>query len=129
MAQIEKQVHNKFKVFVGELNADQMIGKMADEVARFAEQNKIAAKSIGVEYLESAKNLIVTLGYRDDEEYYPIQLQSVRLGKIDAPGHDFTALEQKMAEAAQNLQNIICHELYVTENNDFLMVFMTHQNN
>jgi hypothetical protein len=129
MAQIEEQVHHKFKVFVGELNADQTVGEMANEVAAFAEQNKVAAKSIGVEYLESAKRLIITLGYRDDEESYPIQLQSVHLGKIDAPGHDFTALEQKMAEAGGKLQNIICHELYVTESNDFVMVFMTHQNN
>ncbi|MEP6925899.1 MAG: hypothetical protein ABI954_15635, partial [Pyrinomonadaceae bacterium] len=99
MAQIEEQVHHKFKVFVGELNADQTVGEMAGEVASFAEQNKVAAKSIGVEYLESAKRLIITLGYRDDETFYPIQLQSVHLGKIDAPGHDFSVLEQKMAEA------------------------------
>lgn len=127
MAQIDEQVHHKFKVFVGELNADQTVGAMAREVASFAEQNKVAAKSIGVEYLESAKRLIITLGYRDDEDFYPIQLQSVPLGKVAAPEQDFTALEQKMAEAGENLQNIICHELYVTDSNDFVMVFMTHQ--
>lgn len=127
MSHIDEQVHNKFKVFIGELDADQTVGKIADEVAAFAEQNKIAAKSIGVEYLEAAKRLVVTLGYRDDEDYYPIKLQSVPLGKLDTPGQDFAALEQKMSEAGRNLQNIICHELYVTDDHEFLMVFMTHQ--
>lgn len=127
MAQIDEQVHDKFKVFVGELNEDQTIGAMADEVSAFAEQNQIAAKSIGVEYLESIKRLIITLGYRDDEAFYPIKLQSVALGKIETPSQDFTQLEQKMAQAGQQLNNIICHELYVTDTNDFLMVFMTHQ--
>ncbi|MEW6126036.1 MAG: hypothetical protein AB1757_03150 [Acidobacteriota bacterium] len=126
MSQIESQVHNKFKVFSGELQADKTIGSLADAVAQFASDNKIAAKSIGVEYLESAKRLIITLGYRDDEEPYPIQLQSVSLGKVDASGGDFSALEQAMANASSQLGNIICHELYVTDEQDFLMIFMTH---
>lgn len=127
MAQIDQQVHNKFKVFAGELDADKSIGALAGEISTFASENKIAAKSIGIEYLEAAKRLIITIGYRDDEEHYPISVQTVPLGKIDALGSDFAALEQKMAEASQNLQNIICHELYVTDDHEFLMVFMTHQ--
>ena len=126
MSQIASQVHNKFKVFSGDLQPDKMIGGLADEVAGFARENKIAAKSIGVEYLESAKRLIITLGYRDDEEAYPIKLHSVSLGKIDAAGGDFSALEQSMAEASARLSNVICHELYVTDEQDFLMIFMTH---
>ncbi|SRR5258708_1205349 len=126
MSDIKKQVHQKFKVFVAELAPDNSIGALADEVAGFARNAKIAAKSIGVEYLESAKLLLITLGYRDDEPYYPIQLHCVSLGKIDAKGHDFIALEQAMGEAAEKYPNIICHELYLTAEQDFLMVFMTH---
>jgi len=124
---IKAQVHDKFKVFVGELAPDKTIGKLADEVAQFAKQNKVAAKSIGVEYVESVKRLLLTLGYRDDAEPYPIRLHSVHLGKIDAMAHDFTALEKAMAKASGRYQNIICHELYLTRDNDFVMVFMTHE--
>jgi hypothetical protein len=127
MSDIKKQVHDRFKVFVGELASDHTIGKVADEVAAFAARAKIAAKSIGVEYLESRKRLIVTLGYRDDEPAYPIRLHSVPLGKVDALASDFSALEKAMAEASSRYPNIICHELYVTNEGDFLMVFMTHQ--
>jgi hypothetical protein len=126
MSQIANQEHGKFKVFAGKLDENNGLGALADEVSAFASDNKVAAKSIGVEYLESAESLIITLGYRDDEESYPIKLETVSLGKLDI-GDDFSALEQKMSEASNNVNNIICHELFVTEDKDFLMVFMTHQ--
>jgi hypothetical protein len=126
MGQIAEQVHGKFKVFAGPLNVDDTIGPLADEVARFVSESKAAAKSIGVEYLESAGRLIITLGYRDDEEGYPVKLTSVSLGKIEALGHDFSELERRMAEESARFDNIICHELYVTGDHDFMMVFMTH---
>jgi len=127
MSQIASQVHNKFKIFAGELDANNQLGALAEEVAAFAREQKIAAKSIGVEYLESAKRLIITLGYRDDEESYPIKLHGVSLGKINVTSNDFSTLEAAMAAASARLNNIICHELYVTDDNDFLMVFMTHE--
>ena len=41
-------------------------------------------------------------------------------------GDDFGELERRMTEAAARLSNIICHELYVTGDHDFMMIFMTH---
>ena len=127
MSQIANQEHGKFKVFAGKLDENNGLGELAELVSSFAAENKIAAKSIGVEYLESAESLIITLGYKDDEETYPIKLETVSLGKISLLGQDFSALEQKMSEASQNVSNIICHELFVTEDKEFLMVFMIHQ--
>lgn len=127
MSQIANQEHGKFKVFAGKLDSNNGLGDLAEKVSVFASENKIAAKSIGVEYLESAESLIITLGYRDDETYYPIKLETVALGKMSELGQDFSALEQKMEEASSQVGNIICHELYVTDDKDFLMVFMTHQ--
>ena len=126
MSPITEQVHGKFKVFAGELEADKTIGKLAGAVSQFASDNGIAAKSIGVEYLESAKRLIITLGYRDDEEAYPITLHTESLGRMDALGSDFAALEQAMSAASSKHDKIICHELYVTDEQEFLMIFMTH---
>jgi len=124
---ITKQVHDKFKVFTGPLASDLTIGKLADEVAAFAHKNRVAAKSIGVEYLEGAHRLLITLGYRDDAEPYAIRLHSMKLGKIDAMAKDFSALEKAMSDASAKIANIICHELFVTGDGDFVAVFMTHE--
>ena len=124
---IKAQVHDKFKVFTGELAGDKTIGKLAAEVAAFAHDSRAAAKSIGVEYIESAGRLLITLGYRDDEEPYPIKLHSVHLGKVESLAGDFSKLEAAMAKAAGKIRNIICHELYATAGGDFVMVFMTHE--
>ncbi len=124
---IAKQVHDKFKFFSGELAADGTIGKLAEEVAAFAGKSKIAAKSIGVAYLESEKRLVITLGYRDDEDSYPVKLHCIRLGKVDVKAGDFRALEASMAKATSKHRNIICHELYVTGGHDFSIVLMTHE--
>jgi hypothetical protein len=114
-------------LFTGELAKDKTIGKLADEVAAFAKHSHAAAKSIGVQYVESAGLLLLTLGYRDDEEPYPIRLHSVPLGKIAAMAGDFSKLENAMATASGKIRNVICHELYLTGDGDFVMVFMTHE--
>ncbi len=124
---IEKQVHNQFKLFSGKLGKNHELGALAGEVAAFARDHKVAAKSIGVEYVESAGQLVLTLGYRTDEPSYPIALHAVSIGKVDSfDAKTFPALEQKMAAAAAKLDKIICHELYITEDRELLMIFMTH---
>jgi hypothetical protein len=125
-AMANEQVHNKFKIFTGPLAADKTIGPLADQVAGFVRDAKVAAKSIGVEYLESAKKLIITLGYRDGEDSFPVKLTSASLGKIgDLDTGDVTRLEAAMASASAGIANIICHELYITDEGDFLVIFMT----
>jgi hypothetical protein len=125
--EIAYQEHSKFKVFVGTLTKSKSIGTLANRVAKFAGDQQIAAKSIGVEYLESSGQLLISLGYRDDEPYYPIQLHCTRVGKLDALGSDHSALEQAMEKAAQKHSNIICHELYATDDHELLMILMTHE--
>lgn len=128
MSDIEKQEHHHFKIFSGTLDKNDSLGRLADEVASFVAEQKVAAKSIGVEYLETTKRLIITLGYRTDEEFYPVRLTSVSLGKIEdlARRDDFSQLEMAIREASKKVDRIICHELYITEEHEFLMVFMSH---
>ena len=128
MSKITEQVHSRFKVFTGKLAADRTLGVLASEIEEWVRSAKVAPKSIGVEYLESSKQLILSVGYRDDESPYQIKLTSVEigpLGQLDAPG--LAKLEQAMTRASASVKNIICHELYVTETNELLMVFMAHQ--
>jgi hypothetical protein len=122
-----KQVHNKFKIFTGALAADKTIGPLADQISSFVAEHKVAAKSIGVEYLESAKKLIITLGYREGDESYGVKVNTVSLGKIGGlESGDVSRLEAAMTDACDKIDNIICHELYITDDGDFLVVFMSH---
>lgn len=122
-------MHDKFKIFSGELAADGTIGELANEVAAFANKSKIAAKSIGVAYLEPGKRLLITLGDRDDEKPYPVKLHTIHLGKVDMKAGDCHALEASMSKATSKHRHIICicHELYVAGGDDFTMVLMTHE--
>lgn len=122
------QVHSHFKVFVGALAADHSPGALAAEVADWARASGAAAKSIGVEYLEGSRQLLLTVGYRKDEPGYPISLRSVPLGRInelDEAGR--AALEARMATASAGLSNILCHELYVTAEREVIMTFLVQE--
>ncbi len=124
---IAGQVHDRFKVFMGPLALDRTLGPLADEVAAFAAREGVAAKSIGVEFLEGLGQVVVSLGYSTSEAPYPIRLHTTLLGKIDVFGKDFTALEAAMGAAAAEKNNIICHELYLTGSGDIFLVVMTHE--
>lgn len=120
------QVHNKFKIFTGALAADKTIGPLAEQISAFVAEGKVAAKSIGVEYLESAKKLIITLGYSEGGETYPVKVSTVSLGKIGGlETGDVSRLEAAMTDACAAEGGIICHELYITDDGDFLVVFMS----
>lgn len=128
MGQIADQVHAKFKVFTGQLAGDGTLGKLAADVESWVASAKVAPKSIGVEFLESAGVLILSVGYRDDEPAYQVKLTSVRVGtvaSVDPAG--LATIERSMADASSKLTNVICHELYVTADNTLLMVFMAHR--
>jgi hypothetical protein len=129
MTEIRTQVHDKFKVFAGNLGDNRSIEALAGEVSRFVSDSGVAAKSIGVEYIESAGRLLITLGYREGEESYPVTLSSVSLGRTEdlKDRSDFADLERAIGEASAGIANIICHELFVTEDHEIIMVFMSHQ--
>jgi hypothetical protein len=121
-----EQVHNKFKIFTGTLANDNTLGPLADEIAAFVRDNKVSAKSIGVEYLEGTKKLVLSLGYRTDGEHYPVKLSTVSIGSIgELGGADVSRLEAAMAKASSGVANIICHELYITDEGELLMVLMS----
>ncbi|HEX4418685.1 MAG TPA: hypothetical protein VH165_12330 [Kofleriaceae bacterium] len=127
MGKIADQVHTKFKLFTGSLDSAGHIGGLADQIAAWAKTAKVAPKSIGIEFLEKSKQLILSVGYRDDEPAYGIKLASVQvgpLGKLDAA--DLGKLETAMGEAAALTQQLICHELYVTDDDVLFVVTMAH---
>ena len=127
MSKIADQVHDKFKLFTGTLDAGGNIGKLAGEVAAWVASAKVAPKSIGVEFLEGNKHLILSVGYRDDEAAYGITLASSKVGKVGKlDAADLAKLETDMGAAAAKQQHVICHELYVTDQNELFIVTMQH---
>ena len=128
MPAVADQVHGMFKMFVGELDEAHKPTKLMKQVEAFVKQGGIAPKSIGVEYLEDDKKAVMTLGYRADEPAYEVKLFVESLGKkpvLDAAA--LASLEAALGERASTHPGVICHELYVTEDNEFLVVFMTHK--
>jgi hypothetical protein len=128
MSELSRQIHHRFKAFSGKLAADHTLGELAGRVAQWAHEARVAPKSIGVEYLEGAQMLVLTVGYRDDEAPYEIELRSVHVGKIDQlVDAELRGLEAAMEGASRGLAHILCHELYVTDENEFVMVFMVQK--
>ena len=113
------QVHGKFKVFVGSA-----LGGLIDQIEAFTKDSKVAAKSLGVEYLESKSRLVLSIGYRDDEAGYSAKITSKSLGKLNVENPN--EIEAAMESAASDVQNVICHEFYVTEQGEFVMVLLSH---
>jgi hypothetical protein len=124
---IEKQVHTKFKLFAGELDHTGNLGKLAAEVAAWAKTAKAAPKSIGIEFLERSHKVMLSVGYRDDEPAYGIELKSTKIGKIGKlDAAELGKLENGMADAAAEDTRVICHELYVTDTDELFVVTMSH---
>jgi len=122
---IKNQVHSKFKVFIPEsgLTAVESVRRLSAMVATFTKENAIAAKSVGVEYLESKDQIVLSIGYRDDEPGYSAKLTSVSLGKLELRPE---VIEGAMERAAAAVENVICHEFFVDEEGEFVMVLLSH---
>lgn len=120
---IKHQVHSKFKVFIADADSEDAVEQLFRQADVFARDNSVAAKSIGVEYLEGQKRIVLSIGYRDDEPGYPVSLKFVRLGKLAL---NSSAIEAALEKAADEVENVICHEFFVTEGGEFVMVLMSH---
>lgn len=127
MSTIGDQVHTKFKLFAGTLDAGGTLGKIAGEVAAWAKSAKVAPKSIGIEFLEKSHKVILSVGYRDDEAAYGIELKSTKIAKLgNLDAKNLASLEKAMGDAAAKDKRVICHELYVTDTDDMFVVTMSH---
>jgi len=122
MSQVVHQIHDSFKSFTG---SD--IGTIAEEISAFVSQSNVAAKSIGIVHVNSANELLFSLGYRDDEPGYPVELKAASLGHIETLHADgLDKLDEALSEAAGSIEGIICHELLVSPSGEFTAVFLTH---
>lgn len=107
---IRLQVHEKFKVFVGA-----SISEIDEQVRAFTAGSGVAAKSIGVEFIDATEQLLVSLGYKVGEDGYPVKLVAKQLGAFDPSSTaSITKLEGALEASAADTDHIICHELFVS---------------
>jgi hypothetical protein len=121
----EAQVHDHFKVFMTTSGGAAGVSSLSAEVSAWVSAEGVAAKSIGIEYLEATGVLVLTVGYRRDEPTYPVGLHALSLGRIETlDAASLASLETRMAVSAAGVKQILCHELFVTADREFFMVFM-----
>jgi hypothetical protein len=112
--------HSQFKIFKGKLES---IGDIKSKIESFVSDNKVSARSIGIEFIEHTKEVLVSLGYAKDGDYSPVSIDAVNFGKVDL--NDTAAIEKMMSDAAEKQKNVICHELCITDTDEFMMLFMS----
>jgi hypothetical protein len=118
---MENQSHNKFKMFTAEYAKGIGLDLLLRKVEKWVADNKVAPKSIGIEFLEESKTLIMSIGYRQDEKY-EISLTTALVGKLDI--NNLAGCEKEVEAAVSKLNTIICHELFVTDTGLLHMIFM-----
>lgn len=123
-----EQFHSKFKVFVVTPDKNTTDGIPQDlhlTMNGFIALNKVAVKSVGVEYVESIDKIVISLGYAENQESYSVVLQTVMLGKLDLFANLNEALEQALEKAANTQDDsVICHEFYVNKENNYVAFFL-----
>jgi hypothetical protein len=117
----QTQSHNNFKMFAAQYAKGVGLDRLLREIEDWVKTNKVAPKSIGIEFLEDTKTLIMSIGHRNDEAY-EVTLNTALIGKLDV--NDLTKCEKDIEEAISGLKDIICHELFVTDEGLLHMIFM-----
>jgi hypothetical protein len=112
--------HSQFKIFKGTLAN---VSDLQKSIESFVAENKISARSIGIEFIEHSKEVLISLGYSKEGEHSPVSIGFVNLGKVDLG--NTSAIEKLMSEAAEKQKNVICHELCITDTQEFMMLFMS----
>jgi hypothetical protein len=116
---VQTQIHDKFRVFVGK-----SISEVADKVSAFTKDGTIAAKSIGIEYVEQTDQYLLSLGYAPGQAGYPVTVTESVAGKLPTD-ETATELADALERAAAGAGEVICHELYVDADAVVHMVFMS----
>lgn len=124
-----EQVHSKFKVFVvtPDKNSLKIPSDLHLTMNGFIALNKVAVKSVGVEYVEAIDKIVISLGYTEGQESYPIVLQSILLGQLAMKEGQNLAeeLEVALTKAAETQDDsVICHEFYVDKNGNYVALFL-----
>jgi hypothetical protein len=118
------QVHDKFKLFVGEPDDAGHVNQLAKSVHEWVAKDKVAVKSVGAAV--AMGKLILTIGYRDDEPTYEVVLHSSKIGRVGPLDADEINRFNRAIEAGgMNWPPMIDHTLYVTKEKELYLVVLS----
>ncbi len=118
------QVHDKFKLFVGALDDAGHITEVAKQVHDWAAKDKVAVKSVGAAVAKG--KLMLTIGYRDDEEPYEVELHSSKIGRVGPLDSDEqNRFTRAIESGGMNWPPVLGHTLYVTKDGDLYLVVLS----
>src|SRR5664279_1636421 len=118
------QVHDKFKLFIGELDEAGHVNNLAKSIHEWVAKDKVAVKSVGAAI--AMGKLMLTIGYRDDEPTYEVVLHSSKIGRVGPLDADESSRFNRAIESAvMNWPPVIGHALYVTKNNELYLVVLS----
>lgn len=121
---MKNQVHSKFKFFVMECKDNKLSAKMKKEITDFVNGGKVTPKSIGVEFIESNSNLVVSVGYTEKKTTGKFDISIKKIGKFSGVS-DVASIEKNMEKVASKTNGIICHEFYTTSSSEMYSIFLT----
>ena len=118
------QVHYLFKLFFGSLDDAGHITEVAKQVNEWAAKDKVAVKSVGAAYAKG--KLMLTIGYRDDEEPYEVALHSSKIGRVGPLDDDeMQRFTRAIVAGGNNWPPVLGHTLYVTKDGDLYLVVLS----
>lgn len=128
--------HSKFKVFPVDVKNGKLSAADKKSILKFTNQPEIHAHSIGSHHVpgegEDATKLVVTVGYSEKkkkagkERNYDLTIKKLGTG-FDSSASKLEELEQAFETAASKLENVICHEFFVTENVGYALFLHEHE--
>jgi len=117
------QVHDKFKLFIGALDDAGHIKDLAAVIQEWVKTSKVTVKSLGAAV--AAGKLMMTIGYRDDEEPYEVAFHSSKIGRVGPLDADESSRFNRAIEAGtMNWPPVIGHALYVTKAGDLYLAVL-----
>jgi len=118
------QVHDRFKLFIGALDDAGHITDLANVIREWVAKDKVAVKSVGAAV--SNGKLMLTIGFRDDEPTYEVELHSSKIGRVGALDADeISRFTRAIESGGMNWPPVIGHSLYVTKNNDLYLAMLS----
>lgn len=118
------QVHDKFKLFIGALDDAGHIKDLAAVIQEWVKTSKASVKSLGSAV--AAGKLMITIGYRDDEETQTeVAFHSSKIGRVGPLDADETSRFNRAIESGtMNWPPVIGHSLYVTKAGDLYLAVL-----
>lgn len=112
--------HSNFKLFVEDFKDGNF---PMNRVKDFINGEGVVPKSIGIEFLESSSKVIISVGHEIENGINSEhELTLVNLGNLDV--NNLEALESTMNQEASKLNGIICHEFFVSKENEVYSLFL-----